>query len=152
MGKIWRSEQNCQNFGGTQKQSKIQQNLPKNGQNQTHGSLFNPSKQFFQVGIYLSEKMRPCFQESVKIWVSSDFFHALAVTDFTTLESGLTSQLISQRTALGKHSKKKKSQIMEKVHNFLDPPLPQEVLDFFEFGKNLKFDDPPPPVPNLGKI
>ena len=37
------------------------------------------------------------------------------------------------------------SQKVEKVHNFLDPTtLPQEVLDFFEFGKNLKFDDPPP--------
>ena len=24
------------------------------------------------------------------------------------------------------------------------PPLPQDVLDFFEFGKNSKFDDPPP--------
>ena len=23
-------------------------------------------------------------------------------------------------------------------------PLPQDVLDFFEFGKNRKFDDPPP--------
>ena len=31
-----------------------------------------------------------------------------------------------------------------KVHNFLDPPpLPQDILDFFEFGKNLKFDEPP---------
>ena len=48
--------------------------------------------------------------------------------------------------------KKKKSQKVEKVHNFLDPPpLPQDDLDFFEFGKNLKFDAPPP-VPNLGKI
>ena len=24
---------------------------------------------------------------------------------------------------------------MGKVHNFLDGPLPQDVLDFFEFGK-----------------
>ena len=30
---------------------------------------------------------------------------------------------------------------VEKVHNFLDPPLPQDVLDFFEFGENWKFDD-----------
>ena len=35
------------------------------------------------------------------------------------------------------------SQKVEKVHNFLDPPLPQDVLDFFEFVKNSKFDDPP---------
>ena len=34
------------------------------------------------------------------------------------------------------------SQIVEKVHNF---------LDFFEFGKKLIFDDPPP-RPKLGKI
>ena len=34
---------------------------------------------------------------------------------------------------------------MEKVHNFLYPQEgPQDVLDFLEFGKNLKFDDPPP--------
>ena len=37
------------------------------------------------------------------------------------------------------------SQKVEKVHNFLEPPpLPQDVLDFFEFGKNWKFDDPAP--------
>ena len=30
-----------------------------------------------------------------------------------------------------------------KVHHFLDLPLPYDVLDFFEFGKNWKFDDPP---------
>ena len=44
------------------------------------------------------------------------------------------------------------SQKVEKVHNFLDLPLPQDVLDFFEFGKNLKFDGPPPLGSNLGKI
>ena len=34
------------------------------------------------------------------------------------------------------------SQKGEKVPNFLDPPpLPQDVLDFFEFGKNQKIDD-----------
>ena len=36
------------------------------------------------------------------------------------------------------------SQKVEKVHNFLDPPLLQDVLDSFEFGKNSKFDDAPP--------
>ena len=42
------------------------------------------------------------------------------------------------------------SQKVEKVHNFLDPSLPQDVLDFFEFGKigNLMT---PPLGPNLGK-
>ena len=39
-----------------------------------------------------------------------------------------------------------------KSPQFSWPPLPKEDLDFFEFGKNLKFDDPPPLVPNLGKI
>ena len=52
---------------------------------------------------------------------------------------------------------KKMSQKVEKVNNFLahqpnPPPLPQEVLDFFEFGKNRKFQDPPLLLPNLGKI
>ena len=42
------------------------------------------------------------------------------------------------------------SHIVEKVHNFIDPP-PQDNLDFFEFGKKLIFDDPPP-QPKLGKI
>ena len=32
---------------------------------------------------------------------------------------------------------------MEKVNNFLEPSLPQDVLDFFEFGKNWKFNDAP---------
>ena len=43
------------------------------------------------------------------------------------------------------------SQIVEKVHNFLDPP-PWDNVDYFEFGKNMIFDDPPPLGPNLGKI
>ena len=32
------------------------------------------------------------------------------------------------------------SKKVEKIHNFPPPPLPQDVLDYFEFGKNLKFD------------
>ena len=43
------------------------------------------------------------------------------------------------------HKKGKKSTI------FLTPLLPYDDLDFFEFGKNSKFDDPPPLIPNLGK-
>ena len=35
------------------------------------------------------------------------------------------------------------SQKVGKVHNFLEPTLPQDVLDFFEFGKKWKFDAPP---------
>ena len=32
---------------------------------------------------------------------------------------------------------------MEKFHNFHDySPLPRDFLDFFEFGKYLKFEDP----------
>ena len=42
------------------------------------------------------------------------------------------------------HKKWKKSIIL------LIPPLPQDVLDFFEVGKKLKFGDPP--GPSLGKI
>ena len=56
------------------------------------------------------------------------------------------------RTNLEEPSKQKMSQIVEKGHNFLDPPYPQDNLDFFEFGKKLIFDDPPPPRPKLGKI
>ena len=40
-------------------------------------------------------------------------------------------------------SKQKMSQIVEKVHNFLDP-RPQDNLDYFEFGGKLVFDDPRP--------
>ena len=35
-------------------------------------------------------------------------------------------------------------QKVEKVHNFLDPPL-QANTDYFELGKKLIFDDLPPP-------
>ena len=38
-----------------------------------------------------------------------------------------------------------------KSPQFSWPPLPQDVLDFFEFWKNSKFDEPLL-VPNLGKI
>ena len=43
------------------------------------------------------------------------------------------------------------SQKVEKVHNFLDPSLPQNVFDVFEFGKigNLMT---PPLGPYLGNI
>ena len=36
------------------------------------------------------------------------------------------------------------SKKVEKVHNFLDSPLPQDVLDFLEFGENWKLLEPPP--------
>ena len=38
-----------------------------------------------------------------------------------------------------------------KSPHFFYPPLPQDVLDFFEFGKNLKFDNLPP-SDLIGKI
>ena len=39
---------------------------------------------------------------------------------------------------------------LAKVHNFFH--LPHDDLDFFEFGKSWKFDDPPPIGPNVGKV
>ena len=45
------------------------------------------------------------------------------------------------------------SQIVEKVHNFLDPPpRPQDDLDYFEFGKKLIFNDPTPLDQNWEKF
>ena len=44
---------------------------------------------------------------------------------------------------LGEPSKLKMSQIVEKVHNFLDPP-PLGNLDYFEFGKKIDFRCSPP--------
>ena len=35
------------------------------------------------------------------------------------------------------------SQKVEKVHNFLDPPLPQDVLDFLNLGKIGNLMTPP---------
>ena len=55
---------------------------------------------------------------------------------------GIGGRVISEASKLKKcHKNWKKSTI------FLAPPpsLPLDNLDFFEFGKNLKFDDPPPP-------
>ena len=49
----------------------------------------------------------------------------------------------SVKVFLGEPSKHEMSQIVEKVHNFLDPP-PQDNVDYFEFGKKMIFDDPPP--------
>ena len=49
--------------------------------------------------------------------------------------------------------KKKMSQIVEKVHNFLDPPPPPRMIwTFLNLGKKMIFDDPTPPRPKLGKI
>ena len=50
----------------------------------------------------------------------------------------------AQLVFIGGAIKKKMSQIVEKVHNFLDPPTPQDNLDYFEFGKKLKNLDPSP--------
>ena len=39
-------------------------------------------------------------------------------------KSDCAPRLKNRKTGLGEHSKKKMSQKVEKVHNFLDPPLP----------------------------
>ena len=44
---------------------------------------------------------------------------------------------------LGEPSKKKMSQKVEKVHNFLDPPPPLGWFGLFWIWKKLEFEDPP---------
>ena len=41
-------------------------------------------------------------------------------------------------------SEKQYHKKLKKSKTFLTPSLPQDDLEFFEFGKNWKFDDPPP--------
>ena len=53
------------------------------------------------------------------------------------------------KTYLREPSKQKMSQIVEKVHNLLDPP-PRIMWTFFEFGKKLIFDDTPRPSTEIG--
>ena len=59
--------------------------------NETDSGLFVALNHFSHLTLCLSEKMRRCFKSSDIFEKTSEFFHALAVTDFTTLESGLPS-------------------------------------------------------------
>ena len=59
--------------------------------NETDSGLFVALNYFSHLTLCLSEKMRRCFKSSDIFEKTSDFFHTLAVTDFTTLESGICS-------------------------------------------------------------
>ena len=59
--------------------------------NETDSGLFVALNYFSHLTLCLSEKMRRCFKSSDISEKTSDFFHALAVTDSTTLESGVSS-------------------------------------------------------------
>ena len=59
--------------------------------NETDSGIFVALNYFSHLTLCLSKKMRRCFKSSDIFEKTSDFFHALAVTDSTTLESGLYS-------------------------------------------------------------
>ena len=54
--------------------------------------VFCSLKLFFSFDPVSAKKMRRCFKSSDIFEKTFDFFHALAVTDFTTLESGICTQ------------------------------------------------------------
>ena len=64
--------------------------------NETDSGLFVALNHFSHLTLCLSEKMRRCFKRSDIFEKTSDFFRSLAVTDFTTLESGLPIRNIFQ--------------------------------------------------------
>ena len=59
--------------------------------NETDSGLFVALNYFSHLTLCLSQKMRRCFKSSNIFKKTSDIFHSLAVTDSTTLESGITS-------------------------------------------------------------
>ena len=59
--------------------------------NETDSGIFVALNYFSHLTLCLSEKMRHCFKSSDIFEKTYDFFQALAVTDFTTLESGICS-------------------------------------------------------------
>ena len=58
--------------------------------------LFVALNFFSHLTLCLSKKMRHCFKSSNIFKKTSDFFHALTVTDFTTLESGILNMSVLQ--------------------------------------------------------
>ena len=97
--------------------------------NETDSGLFVALNYFSHLTLCLSNKMRRCFKSSDIFEKSSDFFHALAVTDFTTLESGLKEIWVEKMLSLKKFCLKKnfgskKSLSLKKIlgmKNFLGP-------------------------------
>ena len=57
--------------------------------NETDSGLFVALNYFSHLTLCLSEKIRRCFKSSDIFEETSDFFRSLAVTDSTTLESGI---------------------------------------------------------------
>ena len=74
---------------GLKNRAKKQQKWVKMAKNETDSGLFVALNHFSHLTLCLSEKMRRCFKRSDIFEKTSDFFRSLAVTDFTTLESGL---------------------------------------------------------------
>ena len=58
--------------------------------NETDSGLFVALIYLSHLTLCLSKKMRRCFKSSDIFEKTYDFFHALAVTDSTTLESGIS--------------------------------------------------------------
>ena len=58
--------------------------------NETDSGLFVALNYLSHLTLCLSKKMRRCFKSSDIFEKTYDFFHALAVTDSTTLESGIS--------------------------------------------------------------
>ena len=75
-------------LSGTKKQGKKQKN-DLLAENAPDSGLLVTSNYISHMPLCLSEKMRHCFKSSNIFEKTSDFFHALAVTDSTTLESGV---------------------------------------------------------------
>ena len=71
------------------------------------------------------------------------FHYDLLMVLVGSVKEGLKKKIVENSTQ-GSLRIKKCLKKWKKSKIFLPPPLPQDVLDFFEFGKNSKFDDPPP--------
>ena len=107
--------------------------------NETDSGLFVALNYFSHLTLCLSEKMRRCFKRSDIFEKTSDFFRSLAVTDFTTLESGLKEIWVEKMLSLKKFCLKKtfgskKSLSLKKIlgmKNFLGPK--------YIFGSKINF-------------
>ena len=109
--------------------------------NETDSGLFVALNYFSHLTLCLSEKMRRCFKSSDIFEKTSDFFHSLAVTDSTTLESGIRGGVNkkNQWNRVGKSRPSMENSIIIIFFSFFKPSLGSSkcIFSFFPHCTNI---------------
>ena len=115
--------------------------MVKNSKNETDSSLFVALNYFSHLTLCLSEKIRRCFKSFDIFEKTSDFFHSLAVTYSTTLESGIRGGVNkkNQWNRVGKSRPSMENSIIIIFFSFFKPSLGSSkcIFSFFPHCTNI---------------